>query len=371
MNFLLYMAGRAAGNEHLRPGMAPRRQMLMRQAAAAAALGQFETALALYRELALGSSGGNLVDRLICGQLQLALGCTEEAREHFSAALGDLLEDPDAQGTWAENSPAAGATQMPLAGALDAAELLLRDGLYVRAMDLLRRSRSRLDIVIAAEAGLAAAGPQTASGDGGLRAAIRMGDCLLRLMARVQLAGHVSGALKERHLREDLAPWATRERNAAELLKREYARLTSAARQWPGHVETHLRRGLVAQALGHTRQAVEALDAALHVHPFHVPAAARRAVACAAIGEAEGGRLRRALLVGPETLGLFSRLADLSADPVGFARMAEQFCCGLAEKDRVAARGNLALALAEVGARAQWPQWREPAPAAAQDGARP
>lgn len=356
MNFLLYMAGRSTRRREILRG-ADRREALIRGAAKEAAAGRLERALEIYRRLA---DEGNLVDRLIRGQLELALGRGEEARENFAGALEELLEETiDGRLNSTEGNGYAGA----LGGVLVEGERLLRDGLYARALEILRRGRSRLEVIVAAEGAMAVAG-EMADGSvdlAGLTGAVMVGDCLLRLMARVQLSRHVSGVLRERKLREDLAPWATRGRNVTELLEKEFGRLTKATEEWPGHAETQFRRGLVARVIGRTGEAAGAFEAALKVHPHHVPSAARCVVTRAALGEVNLGRLRGALMVGAKTIELFGGLAGMAREPGCVEKAAARFCGGLGEKEGAAVRGNLALALGEVGAEGAWAGWRETA----------
>ncbi len=348
MNFLLYMIGRAAGNGMLRPD---RRQALIARAAADAVAGRFDLASERYLQLA---TNGNIVDRLILGQLSVVTGKWEKAIECLGAALEELFEGdlPGGEKGRAETS---------LSGALDVAERHLASGRYERAMGLLRRARSRLEVIVAAE-GLLVVAEEAGSGHrdlAGLGTAARMGDCFLHLMARVQLVRHVSAGLGARRLREDLASWATGDNRVRALLEREMARLGGAENGSRNNAQALFRSGLLARALGHAGGGAGYFAQVMAIHPGHVPSAARLTIARAAMGMPAGRELLGAFCVPAETLELFGRVAGISRSPRVVDRVAEKVCAGLPGGDATAVRGNLFLALGEVGVDGGWEHGRE------------
>ena len=345
MNFLLYMLEAVGRNQAvLRP---IGRTGLRTAAARHAADGHWREALDDCRRLA-DSCGETTIDKLVRGQLHFVCGERPEAAHCFVAGIDRLLaagdEEQTSIGQWVE----------------DATELL-RQGRYARATDVLVRARTILDVVMTAEAGVLLAQEQNLEQLAGL---VRLSDLTLRMLARTVLARQVAQSLETRRLRSDLAPWATPANRVQELLAGEQRRLAELVAQWPDHAEWQYRLALISRAAGDAKVAAAAFERVLAVYPHHVPAAVGLAATLEKLGQ-PGGRktLERALRVPAETMRLFADFAQAAGGEAAFDQLAEKTCAGGA--GAAAVRGNLALALSEMGLLdAPRETWREFEPAA-------
>ncbi len=333
MNFLLYMLGRTAHQPlNLRP--TPRHNLLTR-AAHAAAQGDTHAALDAYRTLS-DSSAGTPLDTLIRAHLHLLLEESQEAALYFAEGITRLQQ----------SRASADAAPTAVERLLKRGTQLLAQGRYSRATASLRRARTLLEDLLAAEAGLLLAHPMP-SADSALASLAHLSDLSLRLLARTQLAQQLAGALTERQLGADLAPWATSAQSVQTLLESDCDRLAALTADCPGHAENQYHLGLIARALGRTLQATAAFRHVLTLHPHHVSSAVRLAAADPAHSSEI---LRRAFFVPAATLQLFANFAQAARDPRAFdsitAHLAAQF-----DPRQTPARDNLAFALSELALR--------------------
>jgi hypothetical protein len=349
MNFLLYMLSRAS-----RPAAARRptpRQMLLAGAAAHAAAGRFAAALGCYRRL--GHLSDLLpLDLLIRGHLHLALGHASPAARDIALGADRLLTrraDPVVD----DAAPAAAPLPTALEHLLAKADGSLRRGRYVLATDYLRRFRTVVDVLISAQAALAACTADDGAADppaaAPLASLITLSGLGLRMLAHAQLATHLADSLRRRNLRDDLAPWAISGAAVSDLLEKEVDRLAAASRDAAsaGRADVQYQLGLVAHAAGRPAEAAAAFRRTLALHPHHVPSAARLAVTDAA-GAGRWTAVRQSIAVAPETLATFSAFAQAAAEAATFDRAVRQLCAGLPAPARATAEANLAFALGEV-----------------------
>jgi hypothetical protein len=366
MNFLLYLLGRGHRGTFSRPGS---RQVALTSAAAHVAEGDLAAALSALG--AVGASGRTPfaepltpVDLLICGHLHLACGDTAAAHHDFSNGIDRLMD----RIAGAEGAAPAGGTSIEQL--LSRADDALRRGRYVRASEFLQQARSLLDILLAAHAGLLLVDVRH-SGLAGLEGQVlsslvplaKLSDITLRLLARARLATHLSQSLRERQLREDLAPWAVSAPSIDNLLAAEHGRLTAAAGSHPGHAEMQYRLALAARASGHPEAAVAAFERTLALHPYHVASAARLVATERQMNRAARlDALERAFLVPAEALQTFGAFARAAASQAGFDRAADRLCLLAPDETKAAAaRANLAFALSELALLDLTHEgWREP-----------
>ncbi len=372
MNFLLYMLGRAQRAAGVRPTP---RQLLLSAAATHATKGRMAEALSAYGRLG-GAANVTPLDLLVRGHLHLTLEHYRAAQRCFMRGSERLLSRRTTPRETEHPSPSGdrGSGRNFIEQLLSHAAGYLRRGRFVRAAELLEQARAILDVLLSAHAGLAIA--EAHGDDAGAHPGIgqvesamvhlaRLSDLCLRLLARTHLATHVSEALRERRLREDLASWAITAPCVNGLLEAECDRLSVAAVLEPDHAELHYRLGLVARAAHRLDIAAGAFRQTLRIHPHHVASAARLAATLRQLQTPADDLaiLRKALDVRPETLRQFAAFADIAGHPAAFDRAADLICIGQPDpKARMAARSNLAFALSELTlldpARAAW---REPA----------
>ncbi len=192
----------------------------------------------------------------------------------------------------------------------------------------------------------------------------KLGDLLLRMLARTHLAANVARGLRSRDLREDLAPWATTSHSVDQLLEGEYEPLRKNTAAHAGHAESNYRLGLVARALGHLDEAAAAFTKVLNVHPHHVLSAGLLAATLVQLGRGEAAMplLAVAFAVPAQTLERYHNLALASQDRAGFDRAVEHLCRDVgAEGGRAVVKANLAFALNEMSLLDdERAAWREP-----------
>lgn len=372
MNFLFYLLGRAHRSSFARPDP---RQALLAQAAVHAAHANLPDALRIYRRLPRITP----LDLLIRAHLHLLHGNHTAAHHDFSHGIARLLardpiptdlppgkgRDPAAES--GGGVPAAKPTAIE--HLLSHADSALRRGRYIRAAELLQQTRSLLDTLLAAHAGLLLIAERRAPGNpqdlalAWLVPLAKLSDITLRLLARAHLATHLSDSLRRRQLRDDLAPWAVSNPSIDHLLDAEYTRLSDAARQQPSHAELHYRRALAARATARPDQAAAAFSHTLALHPFHVPSAARLVATrrqlltpspASTLSDPDDpsldlAPLHQAFHIPGPILQTFAAFARASGNAQRFDRAADRLCL-LAPDDNAAAatRANLAFALAEL-----------------------
>jgi tetratricopeptide (TPR) repeat protein len=345
MNFLLYMLGRASQNA---PGLRPTpRQNLLARAAHAGASGQWQTALDAYRTLS-ATADATTLDILICGHLYLVREDEIEARLCFAQGLTRLYQA----------DPATDDVPTAVERLLDEAAQHQAHGHAAETTLALRRARALLEVLMSAEAGLLLATHQPAAGSA-LEGLVHLSDLTLRLLARAQIAGHLAGSLRQRHMRDDLALWATTGENIQALLETECDRLALLSRQVPGHAEIEYRLGLTARAAGRMDHAAAAFRRVLALHPHHIPSAVRLALT-----GPDAGALHQAFHVPVSTMRLFADFAAVARTGRSFDEMTRRLCLPRTEIEKTAARGNLAFALSELALLDESREsWREPVPA--------
>jgi tetratricopeptide (TPR) repeat protein len=366
MNFLFYLLGRAHRTTFSRPGP---RQVALSHAAALAGAGDLSGALEHFQPLARGARAtlsvaghSTPIDLLICGHLHLSCGNHAAAHHDFSQGI-DRLMARDGESEPREGAASPSSIEQLLSRAYEA----LRRGRYVRVSEILLQARVLLDVLLAAHCGLLLNDARESGTDGlaehvlsSLLPLAKLSDITLRLLARAHLATHLSRSLKERQLREDLAPWAISAPSIDKLLEAEYQRLSAGAREHPGHAEIHYRLGLAARAAGHLEAAAKAFTRTLALHPHHVPSAARLVTTELQLNRALSlETLEKSFFIPVATLQTFGAFAHAASSPAGFDRAADRLCL-LAPDDTAAtaARANLAFALSELAlldpARESW-----------------
>jgi tetratricopeptide (TPR) repeat protein len=305
-------------------------------------------ALNAFRVLASEDEGA-IADTLTRAHLHLALCEYAAAFNCFTGALSRLEHTP----------------LMTLEMLMASADEQLKKCRYVRAAQLLQQARGAVDMLLAAHAGLAVTAARmtgsTISPPGSLLPLAKLGDLLLRMLARTHLASNLAESLRARQLRHDLAPWATSSASITNLLMAEFEQLQKAARHQRCHAELHYRLGLVARTLGESRVAAGAFSRVLSLHPHHVPSATRLAATYLQLGQKEPvfPVLAVAFAVPLNILQQYAGLAD-AAQSGAFDRAAERLSLNLDEpvEARAAVKANLAFALGELGlldaVRAEW-----------------
>ena len=344
MNFLLHML-KALGRDRVAL-RASGRARLRAAAAREAAEGHWLAALDNYRQLA-ETGGESAMDTLVRAQLHFQCHDFPKAAQFFAAGIDRLLAASDEQ-------------QTSVGQLVEQATVLLRRGRYARAQRSLAHGRVILDRVMAAEAGLILAQDEPLER---LAALVRLSDLTLRQLARIHLAKHVAAAMEPQRLPTDLAPWATTANSVQNLLQSEQRRLTRLVAQTPSHAHWHFRLGVTARAANDHETAAAAFQQVLAIYPHHMSAAIGLAVTHERLGR-PGDRqvLLRALRVPAETIRLFADFARTTADSRTFNQEAEKTYA--AETHGAAVRGNLAMALSEMGLLdATRECWREPEPA--------
>jgi tetratricopeptide (TPR) repeat protein len=347
MNFLLHMLGQPHRSlVTLRPSGANR---LRAQAAVALANGRIEEALAAFRPL-VSETEGSITDTLTRGHLHLAAGEYSPAFTFFSTALSRIGEPPVST----------------LEQLIESADDHLRRSRFVRATELCQSARGMVDTLLSANAGLAVAAARmtntTACSAGAILPLAKLGDLLLRMLARTHLASNLADSLRERHLRHDLAPWATSAGSIENLLTAEFEQLTEAAAAHPNHAELQYRLGLVARTLGKLPAAAKAFTRVLALHPHHVPSAARLVATHIQLRQVDAifPLLAMAFAVPPNVLAQYAALAQ-AAQGVAFDQVAERMTAldgTETAEGRATVKANLAFALSELGlldpTRAAW-----------------
>ncbi len=352
MNFLLHMIGQAH-HHTLTEGERPtRRHTLLRRAVLQAAGGHFAEAITCRQQL----EGDSPLHHFILGHLHL---CSHNfAAAHSAFTQGMSLIDaaaPDA-----------------LEQGIDGADAHLRAGRYVRAAAEFQNARNTIDNQLAANAGLILATarlqttlPPAVEIMAPLLSLAKLGDLLLRMLARTHLAANVAQNLRDRDLREDLAPWATTRHNVDHLLQAEFDALQRVCLASPDHAENNYRLGLLARALHRPEAAAEAFTRVINIHPHHVLAAARLAATLVELHRADAALalLAVAFTIPAATLLQYHRLATTAHDHKAFEKTAAALCAAQSyPADRATLKANLAFALGEMGLLdAQLAPWTEPA----------
>ncbi|MGN6367757.1 MAG: hypothetical protein ACTHN5_05810 [Phycisphaerae bacterium] len=380
MNFLLHFIGMTQHGTAIRP--TPRR-MLTLSACNAALAGDFPAAACACDELARLPGRHPVTEPLVRGHLHLLAGNHPAAAHFFSAGIARLNDTPHScvseftqmlapTPDHPSRANAKGATTR-LENLIDSGDACLRKGRYVRAIELFQQARTLLDTLISAHAGMIVAdarmtGHHAPEAARPLLALVNLGDLLLRMLARAQLASNVAAGLKERALRDDLAPWATTGADVDELLRSEFALMLQSAKQHPDHAELHYRLGLVARAIGERKAAEQAFTRVVQLHPHHILSAARLAATLLQTNQPEAVMplLAIAFSVPPQTLQNYQHLAGTISDGRSFDRAVARLCHDLGDHPSPAVvRANLAFALGELGLLdEERAAWRETAPAA-------
>ena len=377
MNFLLHLIGRA-NRAAVYPVLRPTPQQMMERSAAKAAMrGEFAAAVGAYADLGREKSG-RLVEILIRAHLHLAAQDYAAASHFFSVGIaridGKCVEDSFVSEfrdmIFGDESNASNRKTRgdSLERMIDAADEHLRQGRYVRALELFQKARTGVDTLLAANGGMILADARV-DRDGAaerarpLIALAKLGDLLLRMLARTHLASNVAIGLRQRDLRADLAPWATRGEDVDGLLEGELEMLRAEVEKQPDHAEMHYRLGLVARAAGELEVAERAFTRVVQLQPHHVLSATRLAATLLQLGKTEAvmGLLAVAFAVPAETLERYDGLAAAagSGERGMFDRAVMRLCHDLGkENGSGTVRANLAFALGELGLldeeRAAW-----------------
>jgi tetratricopeptide (TPR) repeat protein len=192
----------------------------------------------------------------------------------------------------------------------------------------------------------------------------RLGDALLRALARAHLADNFADSLRKRSLRDDLALWAVGAASVEQLLEMQYTQLQAEARRHPANIELHYRTGLIARSLGKMEEAEQAFGRVLRLHPHHLGAASRMAATSLELEHIEKVLpvLGVAFAVPVELIARYRLLARVAGEPSHFDQTVELLVQQLGNSaDPAAVRANLALALAELGMLdARHETWRDP-----------
>ena len=181
MNFLLYMLGQAQRMPLcLRPSS---QQQLRSMTAKALAAGELDDALDACSGL-VSETHGCVGDALVRAHLHLTLNDYAKASRFFSLGLARIGDAPAI-----------------LDRMIDAGEAHLRQCRYVRAIHCFQRARAAVDTLLAAQSGLAVANarqttsPDPAEAISALLPLAKLGDLLLRMLARSHLASNLATCL--------------------------------------------------------------------------------------------------------------------------------------------------------------------------------
>lgn len=364
MNFILYMLGQAVtrtGNSGLRPSAIERQ---LRKAAVDAASGDIDSAANLYEQL-LETRPDAVGPKLVLAQLRLLSGQANLAAEAFDEAINSLLGN--SVGNEKNNEASEG-------NALDrliaSADRELAQSHFARAIDTLQNAMETVETLLAANAGLIVSDSRMRHVKGAAAAEsliplAELGDLLLRMFARANLASNLAASLRKRHLRDDLALWAAGRGNVDELLTRQFEQLRAESQLHPSHVDLFYRMGFLARTLGRMEDAAAAFSRVLILHPHHLVAAALFAATNLQLkrDDAVMPMLAMSLAVGPETLARYLKIAEAAADLGEFDRTVEKLVAASASPhtEGKSIRANLAMALSELGLldSAHGP-WRNP-----------
>jgi tetratricopeptide (TPR) repeat protein len=386
MNFLLHMIGQAhreTSGDFERPSG---RQTLLRRAAVAATEGRFGDAVTLRQHLD-NRSPRSSTQTFILAHLHLCAGDFAAACDAFEQGLG-----LDADFDNAERSPrfskaldrlleeqldhaAHDSAEAPLERQIELADAHLRSGRYIPATAQLQQARNTLDTQLSAHAGLLVAttrlhhnvipSPESAAP---LLALAKLGDLLLRMLARTHLVAHVARSLRDRDLREDLAPWATTRRNVDHLLQAEFDVLQRTCDTHPDHAENNYRLGLLARALNQHEAAAQAFRRVVTIHPHHVLAAARLAATLLELGRPDAAMLVLVLAftLPAQSVAQYHQLAIAARDRRTFEKTVTNLCDRLpSPAARATTKATLAFALGEMGLLdEERSTWTNPAPIA-------
>lgn len=231
----------------------------------------------------------------------------------------------------------------------------LNSGRYILAGQVFEQAMGMADLLMVAHGSWLMA--ERAGGDEGVPAQLadtlislaRLSDQLLKCQARARLAAHLAEELRKRHVRDDLAAWATGSREIARLLQAEEERLARLLRRFPKHTEMHYRLGLLARARGEPTLAEREFRRVLAVAPHHAESAVRLAATLLEQGQTAEAAL---LLENVEQIDMtelwqYYQLAMAVEDPEKF----EQVLAAMEQRlgPEAALRPNLAFALGEMG----------------------
>jgi tetratricopeptide (TPR) repeat protein len=390
MNFLLHLIGKTQHDVALRPTP---RQSLLHVACREALAGNFAEAARAADQLAHLPGHRHVTEPLLRAHLHLAAHDAAAAAHHFAAGIAGLNDAQHSRNSCVLEFTPMLTTDTPRHGnttrleqLIDSADEHLRQGRYIRATELFQHARTLLDTLLSAQAGMIVAdarlsgssNPDSAAATP-LVALANLGDLLLRMLARTHLASNLAAGLRERSLRDDLAPWATTGADVDELLRSECALLLESTKQNPDHAEMQYRLGLVARALGDRTTARRAFTRVLQLHPHHILSAARLAATLLQTDQPEAVMplLAIAFTIPAPTLRNYQQLATTVANSRTFDRAVDRLCHDLTTNASTTTnnglrptpptpatlRANLAFALAELGLLdEQHATWREPAP---------
>ena len=375
MNFALFMLARGVtiNGSVLRPSESRR---LINLAAVSAACGDMPAAADAYARLCR-IDPGDLWNRLIHGQLLLLTSEHAAASDAFHGAIDAMLGQTSVDHSTDRNARLAGLDALVEADELPAnsmeqliasIETHLRDGRFALAIELLQEALGNIETLLAAQTGLIVSKARqfrrpTAKFAESLVPLARLGDVLLRMMARAHLAGNLADSLRDRALQVDLALWATSAESVTRLLEMQYDQLAAAAKAHPAHIEVHYRLGLIARTLNRPEEAEQAFMKVLRLHPHHVGAAARLAATALDLEHHQQVLpvLAVALQVTQDVMARYRGLASAAATS-RFDATVEALVRDLGPAaDRMAVRANLALALSEMGMLdEQHAEWKNP-----------
>jgi len=352
-----------------------------RRAAVALALGRNATAIAACEKLR-AANPRDMVTTLALSQLLLnagedraATGVLEHAAEQlanlegvgameFSEAMLDCLEGPVGDAAEPESSGVYRVQMLSRRGLS-----YLQRGRYVRATELFQDAMNLVDTLLVCHGQWLLAQARVERGAlpehlvESVISLSQLSDLLLQYMARTKLAGNLAEALRQRHLRQDLASWATGCHEVQCLLRTERARLGALVVEHRQNAELHYRIGLCHRATGELEAAAASFTHVLALAPHHAQSGVRLAATLLQLHRpTEVLRvLERTFTLDPAAARQYHALAVASTDAAKFDRavmaLARDLGVGYGAPD---VKANIAFALGMLGVHdADKEQWKE------------
>ena len=287
-----------------------------RAIAVSIALGQIPQTLKLYRQQA----SENLPYHLTVASLLLQDQRPLEAAREIRFAMGVIMNRHQVnQKTQAlQEQPDSGSPEQTLSRFLKRGHHYLHEGNYTQAQQMYDRALRLTDTLLTAHSLWFIAEHDPLLTEPIQEALIQwanLGDQLLHCLAKTTLAENLADVLRQRHLRADLASWATGSDEITHLLTLERDRLTVLAHSHPNHAEMHYRLGMLARALDDFPAAIKAFRQVLKIQPHHAATSVRLAATLLQQNQTRPARrvLEQMHTLPPATLRQYHALALAAA----------------------------------------------------------
>jgi tetratricopeptide (TPR) repeat protein len=161
----------------------------------------------------------------------------------------------------------------------------LHEGRYTRAAEIFDQTMHRIDRLLSLHASWLLREQEATAPHRKVLASLaqsliqltHLSDLLLRCQARNRLASHLADALRKRQLRDDLAAWATGQKEISALLTHEQHQLRDIISAHPNDASAHFRLALLHRAAGDFASAAQEFRRVLLIQPHHSASALRLA----------------------------------------------------------------------------------------------